>query len=117
MGKGPEAAFQSQVVQLAHTLGWLVQHTRPAKQGDRWITPIQGDAGFPDLVLAHPLRGVIFAELKSATGLVSDAQHVWARALRDAGAEWRLWRPKDMHDIQRRLGRSLHDYSRTTARP
>jgi hypothetical protein len=99
-----EAAFQSQVVQLAHTFGWLVQHTRPAKQGDRWLTPITGDVGFPDLVLAHYRRGVIFAELKTDTGALSDPQYQWGRTLKEAGAEWRLWRPKDMDAIQKRLG-------------
>lgn len=104
MGRGPEAAFQSQVIQLAHTFGWLVQHTRPAKQGDRWLTPISGDVGFPDLVLVHPNRGVLFVELKSDTGAVSDAQYKWGRNIRDAGGEWKIWRPKDMDEIQRRLG-------------
>lgn len=68
-----ESAFQAQVVQLAQTFGWMVQHTRPAKQGDRWLTPITGDIGFPDLVLAHPVRGVLFVELKTDKGAVSDA--------------------------------------------
>ena len=101
----PEQAFQNQVVQLAHTHGWLVQHTRAAKQGDRWLTPIQGDAGFPDLVLVHYRRGIIFAELKSDTGALSDAQYQWGRTIREAGGEWKLWRPKDLEQIQRRLAR------------
>lgn len=99
----PEQAFQNQVVQLAHTFGWLVQHTRAAKQGDRWLTPIQGDAGFPDLVLVHYRRGIIFAELKSDTGALSDAQYQWGRTIKEAGGEWKLWRPKDLDEIQRRL--------------
>jgi hypothetical protein len=101
---GPEGAFQRQVIQLAHTFGWLVQHTRPAKQGDRWLTPISGDVGFPDLVLVHPHRGVLFVELKSDTGAVSDAQYKWGRAIRDGGSEWRIWRPKDWPEIEKRLG-------------
>ena len=101
---GPEGAFQRQVIQLAHTFGWLVQHTRPVKQGDRWLTPISGDVGFPDLVLVHPNRGIIFAELKSETGAVSDAQFKWGSRIRAAGGEWKIWRPKDMDEIQRRLG-------------
>ena len=104
MGRGPEAAFQAQVIQLAHTYGWLVQHTRPAKQGERWLTPIAGDAGFPDLVLVHLSRGILFVELKSPTGAISDAQYEWSRAIRDAGGEWKVWRPKDYPEVQRRLG-------------
>lgn len=98
-----ESAFQSQIVQLAHTYGWLVQHTRPAKQGDRWLTPITGDPGFPDLVLAHPSRGVLFVELKTQRGAVSEAQYQWGRTIRDGGAEWRIWRPKDYEEILKRL--------------
>jgi hypothetical protein len=47
---------------------------------------------------------VIFAELKTDTGALSDPQYQWGRTLREAGAEWRLWRPKDMDAIQKRLG-------------
>lgn len=105
MGRGPEAAFQAQVIELAHTFGWMVQHTRAAKQGDRWLTPIAGDVGFPDLVLVHPSRGILFVELKSPKGALSDAQYEWSRAIRDAGGEWKLWRPKDLDAIQRRLSK------------
>ena len=101
---GTEAAFQAQVIQLAQTFGWMVQHTRPAKQGDRWLTPIAGDVGFPDLVLAHAVRGVLFVELKTDKGAVSDAQYKWGRTLRDGGAAWRIWRPKDWPEIERVLG-------------
>ena len=37
-----EAAFQSQIIQLAHTFNWLVQHTRPAKQGARSASRVGG---------------------------------------------------------------------------
>ena len=99
-----ESAFQAQVVQLAQTFGWLVQHTRPAKQGDRWLTPITGDGGFPDRVLAHAARGLLFVELKTDKGAVSDAQYRWGRTIRDAGGTWRIWRPKDWPEIERVLG-------------
>jgi hypothetical protein len=98
-----EAQWQSQVVQLAQTFGWLVQHTRPAKVGDKWMTPITGDVGFPDLVLAHPQRGVLFAELKTARGRLSEPQRDWARVLRAGGAECHLWRPDDLLAVMKRL--------------
>jgi len=61
-----EREFQQAVVQLARLMGWRVHHTRPAlTQRGRWLTPIQGDAGFPDLVLCRPPR-LILAELKRA---------------------------------------------------
>jgi hypothetical protein len=98
-----EAQWQAQVVQLAHTFGWLVQHTRPAKVGDKWMTPITGDVGFPDLVLAHPQRGVLFAELKTARGRLSGAQKDWAQVLGAGGAECHLWRPDDLLAVMKRL--------------
>lgn len=99
-----EAGFQSQVVELARLHGWLVQHTRPAKVGDRWLTPIQGQPGFPDLVLAHHRRGVLFAELKTEKGRLSPAQRLWRDTLIDAGASWHLWRPADLPTIAKVLG-------------
>ena len=105
MPAGPksEEAFQRHVVMLAQTYGWRVMHTRPAMVGGKWMTPIQGDPGFPDLVLAHPERGIIFAELKTETGKLRAAQRDWSAVLLAANAEWYLWRPDDLHAIMRRL--------------
>jgi hypothetical protein len=70
-----------------------------------WKTPLQGHAGFPDLVLAHNTRGVLFAELKSDIGRVSTLQKAWHETLSAAGAEVHVWRPKDLQDISTRLAR------------
>lgn len=102
-----EAAFQRAVIEIAKWEHWLVHHTRPAQmRSGRWATPIQGDAGFPDLVLAHPTRGLIFAELKSAVGRVSDHQTEWLETLRANGVEAYIWRPRDLQTIRLRLGRT-----------
>ena len=98
-----EAQWQAQVVQLAQTFGWLVQHTRPAKVGDKWVTPITGNVGFPDLVLAHPERGVLFAELKAERGRLSAGQVEWLTVLKAGGAECYLWRPDDLTAVLKRL--------------
>jgi hypothetical protein len=75
-----ESELQGAVIELAHTSGWLVHHTRAARSRKGWRTPIQGDAGFCDLVLAK--NGcVLFAELKSERGRVSPEQQAWIRAL------------------------------------
>ena len=68
-----ERQFQAAVIELAKWQGWKVFHPLPA-QNDRgqWRTATQGDIGFPDLVLVHPERGVIFAELK--TGQINPAE-------------------------------------------
>lgn len=93
-----EADFQKQVVELAHLFGWKVHHTRPAiLPGGKWAT--HGiDAGFPDLVMAHPAHGIIIAELKSQKGRISEAQLEWAIALRES-VRVRFWRPSDLADI------------------
>ncbi len=99
-----ESTFQSSVIMLARLHGWLVMHTRAVEiRPGVWKTPLQGHAGFPDLVLAHQSRGVIFAELKSDIGRLSTGQKVWLDTLDLAGVENYVWRPKDMDYISKRL--------------
>lgn len=99
-----EAAFQADVIEAATWCGWKVQHTRAARTpSGGWSTPISGHIGFPDLVLAHPNRGVIFAELKSPTGRLSGCQTEWIQTLFAAGAEVYCWRPADWEQIVNRL--------------
>lgn len=104
-----ESQFQAQVVELARLRGWLVHHTRPAlNRSGRWSTPITGDPGFPDLILARRGR-VIIAELKSEQGRVSTAQRRWLTELEldtvtELGAEQTVevfvWRPHHFDEIQ-----------------
>lgn len=98
-----EAQFQQQVIDLARLHKWRVAHFRPARTSRGWRTPVAADgSGFPDLVLAR--NGVvIFAELKSQRGVLSNEQRAWAAQL---GIAWRLWRPRDLPDIARELART-----------
>jgi hypothetical protein len=48
-----EASFLSAVVDYARLKGWRVHHQRPAYERGRYRSAIQGDSGFPDLVLAR----------------------------------------------------------------
>jgi len=99
--KVSEAAFQQVVIDVARWHGWKVFHPLPAQNArGRWRTAQAGDTGFPDLVLAHPKRGVIFAELKSAIGKLSDRQQAWLDTLKQAGAEVYVWRPVDIEQIK-----------------
>jgi hypothetical protein len=87
-----EAEFQAAVEREAKRLGWKVFHCRDSRKSE---------AGFPDLVL---VRGnVIFAELKTETGIATAAQSSWQAALMDAGAECHLWRPSMWQAILERL--------------
>ncbi|HEV2927570.1 MAG TPA: hypothetical protein VGW74_02675, partial [Propionibacteriaceae bacterium] len=56
-------------------------------------TPIQGNRGMPDLVIVGP-GGVLYPELKSASGSLDADQRRWRDALLAAGQRWRLYRPE-----------------------
>jgi hypothetical protein len=94
-----EKELQNAIVSLARTLGYRVAHFRPAMmRSGRWATPMQGDAGFPDLVLVG--RGkVLFVELKTKDGRLTDEQVAWGDAIGMAGANWKVWRPADWPDV------------------
>lgn len=90
-----EDAFQSRVIEYARLHGWLVAHFRAAQTAKGWRTPVEGDAGFVDLVLARD--GVIHLwELKSARGSLDANQRAWRDAI---GGTWRMWRPSDWAEI------------------
>jgi hypothetical protein len=64
-------------------------HFRTARTVRGWVTAIQGNKGFPDLVVAGA-RGVMYRELKSATGKPTLDQREWLALLGGA-----VWRPDD----------------------
>ena len=99
-----ERDFQRAVIDLARLMGWRVHHTRPAlTRAGEWRTPIQGDAGFPDLVLCRPPR-LIVAELKRVGGKPTAEQQAWLDALHAcAGVECYLWTTDDWDAIVRTL--------------
>ena len=99
-----EREFQGAVIDLAHTLGWLVAHFRPALTKRGWRTPVQADgAGFLDLLLAR--ERLVFAELKTHRGKLSPKQGDWIAALESAGAEVYVWRSADWDSIVETLRR------------
>ena len=104
-----ESAFQAWVVDLAHYCGWTVAHFGAApthnNRGSGYATPAKYEgAGWPDLTLARPGE-VIFAELKSDRGVLSDKQKVWIDLLSSAGLEVYVWRPACRPEIEARLKR------------
>jgi len=91
-----EAALQAAVLDLCRLRHLLVHHCRPARMpSGQWATPIQGDAGFPDLVIAGR-RGLLLRELKSEHGQVEAGQAVWANRLEVARVDFAVWRPSDL---------------------
>ena len=102
--QAPERLLQDKVIQLARMNGFRVQHSRPVQQANgRWLTAIQGDVGFPDLVLAHRERGVLFIELKSDTGKLTPGQVSWQQNLAPH-CEWWLVKDDDLPRLAKRLG-------------
>lgn len=89
-----EKQFSQQIVELAALLGWKVYRT--------WNS-IHSPAGYPDLTMARENR-LIFAELKSETGKVSEAQQQWLSALAATGkSEVYVWRPEQFDEIAEKL--------------
>lgn len=89
--KMSESQLQELVISLAHVYQWRVAHFRPGQTNKGWRTAVAADGrGFPDLVLAKPGR-LLFAELKTSVGLLTDAQRAWRQVL---GNWFVLWTPK-----------------------
>jgi len=96
-----EAQLQAAIVELAKHLGWMVFHPMPVQnQAGRWRTALQGDKGFPDLVMAHKDHGVIFVELKSSIGRLSEFQDKWIATLKAGGATVYVWRQLDIKEAR-----------------
>ena len=84
-----EKEFMRQVISLATELGWEYYHTHDSRRSP---------SGFPDLVLVRPHDRIICAELKTATGKVTEAQHGWLSTLGTV-CEAYVWRPEQWDDI------------------
>jgi hypothetical protein len=100
-----EAQFQAVVVDVARFNGWRVFHVHDSR---RQVRPgvLVGDrdtAGFPDLVLVRDR--VIYRELKTDTGRLTAGQEAWLAALRRAGEDVDVWRPRDWPRIEAELCR------------
>jgi hypothetical protein len=95
-----EDAFQRAVLDLAKMSGWKAHHGRGDMRGH-----IEGDAGFPDVVMA---RGgyIIIAEFKNPVRALTPAQHAWFKelggprgGLHQGALIVAVWRPEDWDDI------------------
>ena len=87
-----EKQFQAQIVMLAKANGWAVYHTYDSRRSE---------PGFPDLVLVRDR--VLFRELKTDAGRVSEAQQAWGEKLTQACADFKIWRPQDTQAIIKEL--------------
>ena len=85
-----EKELSKQIVAAAKECGWLTYHTFLSK----WSKP-----GFPDLCMVRNDR-LLFWELKSAVGKVSESQAEWIEALSAVpGVDARVVRPGDLEEV------------------
>jgi len=102
-----ESEYQQQIIDLAHLYNWRVAHFRTvrvqrANGSVYYATALAADgAGFPDLVLVR--ERVIYAEIKTNRGVLSDEQKIWRDMLLAAGEEWYVWKPKDFESVKEAL--------------
>lgn len=95
-----ERQLQENVVEIARQWGWLAVHFG----GNQHKRAHYDATGFPDLLLVHvdpPL--IMFRELKSARGVMSNDQRRWQHKLGAGGFDVDVWRPGDWPAIVRLL--------------
>lgn len=90
-----EKQWEANVIQLATTLGWRHYHTHDSRRSPE---------GFPDLVLAHPRKGILYRELKVGDNKPTVAQVEWLLLLAAAGGDVDVWYPKDIDRVRKELG-------------
>lgn len=97
-----EAECQTKIINVARRTGWLAHAERTSiTQSGRYATAIQGDAGFPDLVLVHPRhRILVIVELKRHPNTVEPAQHIWINALGSHIPTRVWWVPEQLREIE-----------------
>ena len=100
-----EKHLLANIIEVAQMAGWLAFHPVEAQvRPGVWATNQQGDTGFPDLVLTHPVRGeTMFVECKSEKGSLIEGQIKWRDSLKNSGCEWWLIKPDDFDDLVIRL--------------
>ena len=108
-----EADFQATMLELARYYGWRVHAERPAFSRGKWSTPIQGDPGFPNLVLVRyntskHRHQILFLELKRAKGKLTRDQMLWLADLEglattNPDVHVACLRPSDIDEIKELL--------------
>ena len=100
-----EADFQKRVIKLLQDNGWLVHAERPARSAKGWVTPIQGQAGWPDIAAIHPVEHLFWLlELKAETGKLNAGQEKWLLAASQCRIDAVIiLRPSDFADFEEKI--------------
>jgi hypothetical protein len=103
-----ERAFQASVLAYARMMGWQAFHDNatnaPRRCSACGVTRSlpRNVAGMPDLILIRRPR-IVWAELKSERGKLTDDQRAWIEELRACGQAVYVWRPSDWREVERVL--------------
>ena len=99
--RATEDHCEDTIIEAAGRGGWRVHAERAARTAAGHRTPVKGDPGWPDLVLAHDRRGAfLVVELKRHPNTVEPAQHRWLDTLDAAGVMALVWWvPEQLDDI------------------
>ena len=91
-----EDAWQSAVMRVLKGAGFMTYHTHDSRRSP---------SGWPDVAAIKPTGGTLYlCELKTETGIVSQAQQAWLEALGGCtGVVAACWRPADLDAIVARL--------------
>lgn len=90
-----EREWQDTVFAAARALGWTVNHVRTTRGKGGRHTTSTSVVGWPDAEMVHPKHGIIYVELKSQSGRLSEAQVRVLDMIEQAGGRVFVWRPSD----------------------
>lgn len=91
-----EGAWQAAVMRVLKGAGYMTYHTHDSRRSP---------SGWPDVAAIKPTGGILYlCELKTETGIVSQAQAAWLEALAGTrGVVAEVWKPSMVEDIAARL--------------
>ena len=91
-----EAVWQATIMRVAKEAGYLAFHVHDSRKSP---------SGWPDVAAIKPTGGTLYlCELKTETGIVSQAQAAWLEALAGCtGVVAEVWRPSALEEIVQRL--------------
>ena len=89
-----ELTLEREIIRLAERYGWYVYSVRRSDLAQPNGTTHRG---YPDLTLLHDGM-IVFAELKTRKGKLSEHQERWINRLRGTFTSVHVWRPQDWLD-------------------
>lgn len=90
-GNLSEARFQAQIVDMAAAHGWTMRYHN--------LYAVGSDSGYPDLTLVHPIRGVVWLEVKGPKPTIYARQVEWLETLQASGERAYLVYPTDFDRV------------------